>query len=136
MAHGGTAAAVATRRRRRAGAAALLPATLFAAVLVAAPFAGTTTHPLAAGRNAAAVVTTAAHPSTTVPAAGPTAGSAGSTRAIPADAPAPVHVVVPRSSVRTLVLSYVLIMLIGVAVIVVAAARVSRRGRRDAYPRP
>lgn len=108
-------------RRIQVGVAALLPAILFAAVLVAAPFAGTTTHPLAAGRNAAAVFSTTA----------PRATVLTSPRPSPTSAAEPLTLVVPRSSVRILVISYVVILLLAGGVIVGAAARLAdRRGRR------
>lgn len=133
--------------------AALLPAGLVSAILVAAPFAGTTTHALSANSRPAAVVTTtsAGSPATNAATAdapasadAPTSGPAatGARDGIRAGASAATSgtsatdsqnvdngfsLSVPQASVRNLVIAYLLITILGAAVIITAAVRSAHR---------
>lgn len=133
--------------------AALLPAGLVSAILVAAPFAGTTTHALSADSRpvAVATTTTAAAPaadapasrvpaSTDAPASGlPAAATQDGVRTgAPAAAPGTsatdsqnadhgFSLSVPQASVRNLVIAYLLITILGAAVIITAAVRSAHR---------
>lgn len=127
--------------------AALLPAGLVSAILVAAPFAGTTTHALSADSRPAAVTTTMTGaadgvPATNAPAAANTPASADAQHVATAGTPSVsdtqnvgdaqnvdqgFSLTVPPASVRNLVISYLLITMLGAAVIITAAVRSTHR---------
>jgi hypothetical protein len=140
-------------RTGRITPAALLPAGLVSAILVAAPFAGTTTHALSADSRPAAVATATAAgapvadaPASRVPAStdAPASGlpAAGAQDAVQTGAPAGApgtsttgsqnadhgfSLSVPQASVRNLVIAYLLITILGAAVIIIAAIRGAHR---------
>ena len=122
-----------TSRRARASqltAAAMLPASLVGAVLVAAPFAGTTTHALAADSRPAAAVAAApaaTTPAATTPAGTPAATDQGTQQKNAATDSSGLNLSVPRDSIRSLVIAYLIITIVGASVIVTAAVRSNDR---------
>lgn len=124
-------------RPGRFGMAALLPAGLVSAILVAAPFAGTTTHPLVADSHPVASAATTAGavqaPVTTDAATTGTPATGTAPATTPPDKDAAgftdgFDLSVPKASVRNLVIAYLLITVLGAAVIVTAAVRSTRKG--------